>query len=102
MLTYNLHSTGAALVFFAGRSLRRNRETAPQKIAAFAANALDVDVLVGVRFDEPAGNLENISVERPGQTLVSSKHDHQDVFLRTLGQQWMQQLAGHRMINIDP
>src|SRR5882724_27950 len=57
---------------------------AAQEVAAFAAYALNVDVLSGFGFEEACGCFVNVGVESSGQALVAGYNDDQNILFFAL------------------
>src|SRR6266851_6977217 len=115
MFAYDLHAIGVwgsgFSVRVGGRGAHRSITSgllwgagvaSPHEVAAFASDAfdIDIDILIWLRLDEFRSHLQDVRVERPGEALVSSDYDQQDIFLRPLGEQGMDWQAGDRIVDI--
>jgi hypothetical protein len=70
-----------------------SRVTPAQKVASLAADGFNVDVLAGLRLEEPRRRLRDVRVERARQSFVAGHYNQQNVFFCTLRQQRMLRLT---------
>ena len=74
---------------------------AAEKVAAFAADGIDVDLEIAFFRDETEGRLRDISVEGPGKSLVAGNNDERHGLLRARQQERMANFSALGIVDLD-